>query len=180
MKVIVSCNPRYNIRQEYMFCLNPLNEVTGSKGHVSRTCILLWTLLQNISLAVYLISSFHPIWSGIQNLWKHEKLSAITFATLLHPSSSHQIHLIFPHISPSLSVCVGQLSGLLPVKLHERTGGSTFLLNIALHSGDSLPCLSLPLPSMFLHSCTVKSNLSRGLHFYLRHSSPCLLLFFVG
>lgn len=69
----------------------------------------------------------------------------------------------FLHSSPSLSVCVGQLSGLLPVKLHERTGGSTFLLNIALHSGDSLPCLWLPLPALcffcpFLH-CSVQLEL---------------------
>lgn len=68
----------------------------------------------------------------------------------------------FLHISPTLSVCVGQLSGLLPVKLHERTGGCTFLLNIALHSGDSLPCLSLPLPALcfwpFLH-CSVQLEL---------------------
>lgn len=74
----------------------------------------------------------------------------IACATLpvLHPSPSHQIHLIFSTSLPPSLVCVRQLSGLLPVKLHERTGGGTFLLNIALHSGDSLPCLSLPLPAL--------------------------------
>ncbi len=114
---------------------------------------------------------------------KHEKWSVISCATFscpppvsLSPNPSY-----FPHVSPALSVCVRQLSGLLPVKLHERTGGRTFLLNIALHSGDSLPCLSLPLPALcFVHSCTVASNSRRGLHFYPRHSSPYLLLFFVG
>lgn len=89
----------------------------------------------------------------------------------------------FLHISPSLSVCVRQLSGLLPVKLHERTGGSTFLLNIALHSGDSLPCLSLPLPALcfcpFLH-CNVQlepwaTPLSEPL-FSLFASFLCLLI----
>lgn len=84
-------------------------------------------------------------------------------------SSTHLLltkSILFSTHPPSRSACVRQLSGLLPVQLHERTGGSTFLLNIALHSGDSLP--SLPLPSLcfcpFLY-CTVPSNWSRGLHF---------------
>lgn len=111
-----------------------------------------------------------------------EKWSVITCATLLvlHPSLSPNPS-SFLHIPPSLlppSVSVRQLAGLLPVKLHERTGGSTFLLNIALHSGDSLPCLSLSYPLFVcFHSCTV--TWSYRLHFNLTHSSSCLLLFSV-
>lgn len=76
--------------------------------------------------------------------------------------------------SPRLShpLCVRQLFGLLPVKLHERTGGCTFLLSIALHSGDSLPCLtSLGPLFVSVHFCTEASSSGRGLHSCQTHSS---------
>lgn len=84
--------------------------------------------------------------------------------------------LFSPHLlPPSLPACVRQLSGLLPVKLHERTGGGTFLLNIALHSGDSLPCLPLSLSALcffllfFLSVPALKHpDSSPGQHFYVR------------
>lgn len=95
-------------------------------------------------------------------------------------SSTHLALTIF-HISlpPSLLLCVSvrQLSGLLPGTLHERTGGSTFLLNIALHSGDSLPCLCLCPLFVFVHFCVRTSKSSSGLHFHRRLTSSCLLLF---
>lgn len=44
-----------------------------------------------------------------------------------------------------------QLFGLPPVELHEWTGGCTFLPNIALHSGDSLPSPASLARSLALH-----------------------------
>lgn len=88
-------------------------------------------------------------------------------------------HLSLPPSSLSPLSAVRQLAGLLPVKLHERTGGSTFLLNIALHSGDSLPSFPL-LPSLCL--CPL---LYRNIQLDLQATLPSktlftLLLFFVG
>lgn len=117
------------------------------------------------------VSSYFPSTSLTHSLklWKREKWPAITCATL-HPSPSHQIHLISSH---PLRVSVRQLSGLLPVKLHERTGGRTFLPNIALHSGDSLHCSSPSFSPLFppalsfvlVRSWTTTST--HRLHFHL-------------
>lgn len=68
---------------------------------------------------------------------------------------------ISPCISPALSICVRQLFGLLPVKLHERTGGCTFQPNIALHSGNSLPCLFPSACSLFLSVPSRSSSVVR-------------------
>lgn len=82
------------------------------------------------------------------------KMMAVSRATLPRPRRSA---LIFP---PSLSLCVRQLSGMLPVKLHETTGGCTFLLNITLHSGGFLP----PSPSLLL---SISFLLSLSCSFFL-------------
>lgn len=138
--------------------------------------ILVGNLLQNLCSVLCLhITQLSRIHNS--ELWNWKKCTEITCATLLvlHSCSHH-----FPHIPPSLLLCVSvrQLSGLLPGTLHERTGGRTFLLNIALHSGDSLPSLCLCPVFVFVHFCLTASKSSGGLHFHRRLTSSCLLLFF--
>lgn len=90
------------------------------------------------------------------DLW----LAGLIFSTT-HLSLSLSTSISPPRIFPAFSICVRQLFGLLPVKLHERTGGCTFQPNIALHSGNSLPCLFPSARSLFL---SAPSPSSRFIH----------------
>lgn len=60
--------------------------------------------------------------------------------------------------SPSLTrcLCVRQLSGLLPVKLHERTGGCTFLLKLCTRGIPSPVSLSCPFCFCTFLNCNIQ------------------------
>lgn len=132
--------------------------------------------------AVYHMSTYHPILSGIRTfkLWKREKWSVMICATrlVLHSSPSHQIHLVFSTSPPAL-LCLCQTA--LWAVASQVTWANRRLYIPAEHSFAlrGFPPLSLPLSLLFVsvHSCTVASDSSRGLHFYPRHSSPCFAPF---
>lgn len=99
-------------------------------------------------------------------------------STHLSLSLSTSISSPCPRISPALSICVRQLSGRLPVKLHERTGGCTFQPNITLHSGNSLPCLFPSARPLFLSASYRSSRLVRPAYTFpsLAHTRAAVCL----
>lgn len=120
-------------------------------------------------LQACLISSYLPTVAGIRLYTGKTGKILIAQLNKFGTVSHTQFLLFFTHRSLLVWVSVRQLDGLLPVKLHVRTGGGrTLLPNIALHSGDSLLLFFF----FSVHSCSVVSNDSCRLHFNPRTFFP--------
>lgn len=145
----------------------------------------LWHLKNVYLLAVHHMSSYHPILLlGIHNFkfWRHEQLSLVTCAIfhVLHPSPSHQIHLIFYTSSLPLCLCQTALWAVAsPVTWENRRQYIPSEHSFALRGFSPLspPALSLFLSIPVLY-CTVQLEPWATLH--PRHSSPCLFLSLSG
>lgn len=115
------------------------NNTSRDKKHWFEPYCTICCLMISYFLQACLISSYLPTVPGIRLYTGKTGKILIAQLNKFGTVSHTQLLLFFTHRTLLVWVSVRQLDGLLPVKLHVRTGGGrTLLPNIALHSGDSL------------------------------------------